>query len=56
MSQLEVRGTDGAPLPTVTISIGVVALSVEAALAPLIARADALLYEAKKNGRNRVEG
>ncbi len=51
-----VRGTDGALLSPVTVSIGVAQAEGETALASLIARADALLYAAKDNGRNRVEG
>jgi len=48
-------GTDGNALPPVTISVGVAQAVNEAMLAPLVERADALLYQAKKNGRNRVQ-
>lgn len=47
---------DGVPLP-VTISIGVSVLTAEdAAIDPLLDRADRALYEAKHAGRNRVIG
>ncbi len=55
VGEARVRGTDGSLLSPVTVSIGVAQAQGETALAPLIARADALLYAAKDNGRNRVE-
>lgn len=56
VSRVEVRDTDGTPLPPVTASIGVAQAQEETELTVLIARADALLYAAKDNGRDRVEG
>ena len=56
VGEVTVRGTDGALLSPVTVSIGVVQAHGETALSSLIARADALMYAAKENGRNRVEG
>ena len=56
IAEVMVRDTDGAPLPPVTVSIGVAEAHGETALASLIADADALLYAAKGSGRNRVEG
>jgi diguanylate cyclase (GGDEF)-like protein len=55
VSLLEVFGIDGAVLPQVTISVGVAARGNEGEISQLISRADALLYAAKQNGRNRVE-
>jgi diguanylate cyclase (GGDEF)-like protein len=55
VSEVQVRGIDGTPLPRVTISLGVVERGSETQIGPLLARADALLYAAKRNGRNRVE-
>jgi diguanylate cyclase (GGDEF)-like protein len=55
VSAVEVRSTDGSILPTVTVSIGVVESDAESEIGLLLARADKLLYEAKRNGRNRVE-
>ena len=41
--------------PPVTISLGVVSLTNDiASLSALVARADAAMYDAKRNGRNRV--
>jgi len=45
---------DGPQIP-VTVSIGVATGLPDAAIDILIARADAVLYRAKSNGRNRVE-
>ena len=50
-----VRAPNGQDLPRVTISLGVSCLEEGDTPESLIARADAKLYEAKKNGRNRVE-
>lgn len=55
VSAVEVRNTDGSTLPRVAISIGVVESDSACELATLLARADALLYQAKRKGRNRVE-
>lgn len=55
VSKCEAIGTDGNALPPVTISIGVAQAVNETKLTPLVERADALLYQAKKNGRDRVE-
>jgi diguanylate cyclase (GGDEF)-like protein len=45
----------GGELPTVTVSIGVAAAwEQEVDAATLLARADAALYQAKAEGRNRV--
>jgi diguanylate cyclase (GGDEF)-like protein len=46
---------DGRTLPAVTASIGVAELAPDEESAALVARADAALYRAKANGRNRVE-
>lgn len=56
VSRAEVRDTDGELLPTVTASIGAAQAKGDTELAPLVARADALLYAAKNGGRDRVEG
>lgn len=45
---------DGAPLPRVTASIGVAEGMPGEAADALVARADAALYQAKREGRNRV--
>ncbi len=45
---------DGPQIP-VTVSIGVACGAPDASIDTLIARADAALYRAKANGRNRVE-
>ncbi|HEY4222475.1 MAG TPA: GGDEF domain-containing protein, partial [Myxococcota bacterium] len=45
---------DGAPLPPVTISLGVAALAKAEEPAALLKRADVAMYEAKRGGRNRV--
>jgi len=44
---------DGAPL-RITVSIGIASLTPEDSVQSLVARADAHLYEAKQQGRNRV--
>lgn len=46
---------EGRVLPAVTVSVGVAATRARTDLASLLARADAALYAAKGNGRNRVE-
>jgi diguanylate cyclase (GGDEF)-like protein len=43
------------PPPSITASFGVASLHVDESGAALLARADAALYRAKTNGRNRVE-
>jgi diguanylate cyclase (GGDEF)-like protein len=40
----------------VTVSVGAVAPSARATAEQLIERADTALYQAKRNGRNRVAG
>lgn len=46
---------EGRVLPAVTVSVGVAAMRSGEDLASLLAQADAALYTAKRNGRNRVE-
>lgn len=46
---------EGLELPRVTVSIGVAALEPELTAPKLLAAADARLYDAKRNGRDRVE-
>lgn len=48
--------TAGASLPVVTVSIGVAQMLEADGMDDLLNRADAALYQAKRNGRNRVEG
>jgi diguanylate cyclase (GGDEF)-like protein len=55
ISQTTFNMDDGSVLPRVTISIGLVEMQPPEIRDELIKRADALLYRAKKNGRNRVE-
>ena len=45
---------DGTPLPSITISLGVAQLRADENSEALTARADAALYQAKGEGRNRV--
>ncbi len=45
---------DGTELPAVTVSIGIAEIAPEQTLAPLMEKADAALYEAKRGGRNQV--
>ena len=48
------RGIDGCGLPVVTISIGIAHLAPGDTGDALLGRADAALYEAKEQGRNRI--
>jgi diguanylate cyclase (GGDEF)-like protein len=50
-----VKTRDGAPLPCVTVSIGLAELQPGQDVASLLQLADEALYRAKHNGRNRVE-
>jgi diguanylate cyclase (GGDEF)-like protein len=50
------KGRDGSSLPRVTISIGLAALGPDQDITALLERADKCLYQAKHNGRDRVEG
>ncbi|MEO5365741.1 MAG: GGDEF domain-containing protein [Magnetococcus sp. WYHC-3] len=52
----EIRDAHDQPLPSVTISQGLATLMASDTPATLLSRADQFLYQAKKNGRNRVEG
>lgn len=55
VNAVEVRDTEGEILPPMTVSIGVVESDGESGIDALLARADSLLYAAKRNGRDRVE-
>jgi diguanylate cyclase (GGDEF)-like protein len=50
----EIRTREGNPLPAVTVSIGVACFVEGMAPESLLAAADAALYDAKREGRNRV--
>jgi diguanylate cyclase (GGDEF)-like protein len=54
IAQAAVRRMDGAPLPSVTVSIGVTTLKPGQDGRALLAEADRRLYRAKATGRNRV--
>lgn len=54
VEQREIKDRDGSPLPTVTISVGIARLKRNDSLDSLIERADVALYQAKRQGRNRV--
>lgn len=54
LPRVAITHTNGAPLPPVTVSIGVCELSGEATTEDLIRGADEMLYQAKRDGRNRV--
>jgi len=49
-----IASSEGAPLPGITISIGLAASDADSTPESLIEAADAQLYRAKKEGRNRV--
>ena len=55
VSNTEVNDDDGTALPVVTVSIGIAGLQPGEDETELVSRADAALYAAKQNGRNRVE-
>ncbi|MCP4604546.1 MAG: diguanylate cyclase [Proteobacteria bacterium] len=55
VADTKVSTTDGRNLPPVTISIGLAQLKKDEKAAAMLARADAALYLAKRNGRNRIE-
>lgn len=54
VSNRKIKDRRGAPLPSVTISVGVAEFKKNEALEDLIERADLCLYKAKQQGRNRV--
>lgn len=54
VAQTEVRLADGRQLPPVTVSMGLAEYRADDDLAALIGAADAALYRAKQQGRNRV--
>jgi diguanylate cyclase len=49
-----VRRQDGLPMEHVTVSIGVAMADADEAVATLVERADAAMYRAKRNGRDRI--
>jgi diguanylate cyclase (GGDEF)-like protein len=56
VATLAVECPDDAPLTGIHVSIGVASLEPEDDTSSLLRRADARLYEAKRNGRDRVVG
>lgn len=54
VEHMEITSTDNTPLPSITLSIGLAEMKNGDTLATLIAAADAALYRAKQNGRNRI--
>lgn len=55
IAQTTVITSDGKKLPPVTISLGVACVQKNDSAQSILERADTMLYQAKKNGRNRVE-
>jgi diguanylate cyclase (GGDEF)-like protein len=55
IGKAEFKARDGSDLPRVTISLGLAALGPDQDIAALLERADQCLYQAKNNGRDRVE-
>jgi len=53
-ARCSVRRQDGLPIERVTMSIGVAMADVDEAVATLVERADAAMYRAKRNGRDRI--
>ncbi len=54
VSSLHIEASEGVPLPTVTISLGISTLEAGDSAQSIVDRADAALYRAKREGRNRV--
>jgi diguanylate cyclase (GGDEF)-like protein len=54
--ELEIDSVEGQRLPPLGVSIGVASLVAGENAATLVHRADQRLYDAKRNGRDRVEG
>lgn len=54
VENMEITATDGSVLPSLTISVGITEMQEGSDPLQLIAQADAALYRAKKEGRNRV--
>ena len=55
ISQMDIVGPDNKQLPRVTVSMGLAQMAMDDTPQTLIKRADAALYAAKENGRNRLE-
>lgn len=55
IAEMDIIGPDNTLLPRVTVSIGLAEITPDDTPKTLLQRADTALYQAKKNGRNRVE-
>ncbi len=56
IAQTQAETPEGKKLPAITVSIGIACLESDEAVETLLSRADAHMYEAKRQGRNRSAG